>query len=339
MRTSPFCNVLMALLCAAAVSVAACHRGAPGAQSAQPAQGGQGAQTGQAGQSNGAGQVAGAGQAGQGAGGGQAVGAGQSAAPGGQPGGAGQANGDAPGGQPGAAGQANGANGVGLAPDASPAQQDAAAAAANGQRPPTVAGQQADLGAGRQRLAGDRYGSTGAAGDSVVVPSGTHLTVELESTLSSSGSREGESFRARVVDPVMERGLVVIPSGSEVAGVVTRATGAGRIGGRARLGIRFTELLLPSGASVPLRASWAAAGRSKTGRDAAIIGGAAAGGAIIGHNVGRGHRDKGTVIGALVGAVVGTAVAANAPGRPVVIPSGATLRLRLRGAIEVPVPR
>jgi hypothetical protein len=312
MQTSSFRLVLMALLCAAVASAAACHRGAPQAQSAQNAPAAQGGQTAAAGQG---GQPVTAGQAGQAAPAGAATGQPSAQAPGpGQP------------------------QGAMVPPDATPAQQDAAAAATAGQGLPTAAGRQGDLGDGRRRLAGDQYREAGAA-DSVLVPSGTHLTVELERTVSSSGSREGESVRARVVAPVTERGLVVIPSGSEVIGVVTRATGTGRIGGRARLGVRFTELLLPSGASVPIRVSWAAAGRSKTGRDAAIIGGSAAGGGIIGHNLNRGNRDKGTVIGALVGAVVGTAVAANAPGRPVVLPSGATLRLRLHGAIEVPVPR
>jgi hypothetical protein len=326
MQTSSFRFVLMALLCAAIASTAACHRGAPQAQSAQNAPAAPGGQPAAAGQDGGgqpapAGQVGQAGQAGQG---GQAATAGAAGAATGQP-------------SPPAPGAAQ-PQGAAVPPDATPAQQDAAAAATAGQGLPTAAGRQAYAGDGQRRLAGDRYRDAGAAG-SVLVPSGTHLTVELERTVSTNGSREGESVRARLVAPVTERGLVVVPTGSEVIGVVTRATGTGRIGGRARLGVRFTELLLPSGASVPIRASWAAAGRSKTGRDVAIIGGSAAGGGIIGHNLNRGNRDKGTVIGALVGAAVGTAVAANAPGRPVVLPSGATLRLRLHGAIEVPIPR
>jgi hypothetical protein len=314
MRNSPKGHTAIALLVACALA-AACNRGTQQAQNGPAAQGGQAVQNGQA-----------------------APAAGQAAQQDGQPG--------QPAGQPAAgapapeqqASQPQGATppqGAVLPPDATPAQQDAAAAATSGQRLPITAGQQGDLRAGGQRLAGDRQ----VAADTVLVPSGTHLTVELERTLSSNGSRPGESFRARVLSPVTERGLVVIPSGAEVVGVVTTAMPPGRIGGRARLGVRFTELLLPSGASVPIRASYAIAGHSKTGRDAAIIGGSAAGGGIIGHNVNRGNRGKGTLIGALVGAAVGTAVAANVPGRPVVIPSGATLRLRLRGGIEVPVPR
>jgi hypothetical protein len=208
-------------------------------------------------------------------------------------------------------------------------------------------------GSGDRRVGGVGGGSGGGAGaplvsdaaartgavEPVLLPRGTRLTVEMEETLSSSSSRVGERFRARVIAPVYERGVLVIPSGSEAVGVVTQAAGTGRIGGRARLAVRFTELLLPSGSSVPIRASFAEVGRSKTGRDAAIIGGSAAGGGIIGHNVNRGNRDKGTVIGALVGAAVGTAIAANTPGRPLVIPKGATLRLRLRRALEVPVRR
>ena len=176
-----------------------------------------------------------------------------------------------------------------------------------------------------------------AARGAVVVPAGTRLTVEMTGTLSSNSSRTGQTVRARVISPVYEHGIVAIPSGSEAIGVVTRATGTGRLGGRARLAVKFTRLVLPGGAVVPIRAYFGEVGRSKTGRDAAIIGGSAAGGGIIGHNVARGSRDKGTVVGALVGAAVGTAVAANVPGRPIVIPRGATLRLRLRSTVQVPV--
>jgi hypothetical protein len=171
----------------------------------------------------------------------------------------------------------------------------------------------------------------------VTVPSGTRLAVELERTLSSRTSRVGESFRARVTSPVHARGVVAIPRGSEVVGVVTRAGGTRRIGGQQVLGVRFTSLILPHGPTVPIRASFSEAGRNKAGRDTAIIGGSAAGGAIVGHNVGGGNRDHRTVIGGLLGAAIGTAVAAHTPGREVVVPRGSVVRVRLSRPVAVRV--
>jgi len=169
----------------------------------------------------------------------------------------------------------------------------------------------------------------------VTVPSGTRLAVTLERSLSSRTSRVGESFRARVTSPVRARGVVAIPSGSEVVGVVTQAGGTRKIGGQQVLGVRFTRLVLPHGPTVPIRASYSAAGRNKAGRDTAIIGGSAAGGAVLGHNVGGGNRDHRTVIGGILGAAIGTAIAAHTPGREVTLPRGSVVRVRLARPVPV----
>jgi type IV secretory pathway VirB10-like protein len=171
----------------------------------------------------------------------------------------------------------------------------------------------------------------------VTVPSGTRLAVTLERSLSSRTSRVGESFRARLTSPVRARGVVAIPSGSEVVGVVTQAGGTRKIGGQQVLGVRFTRLVLPHGPTVPIRASYSAAGRNKAGRDTAIIGGSAAGGAVVGHNVGGGNRDHRTVIGGILGAAIGTAIAAHTPGREVALPRGSVVRVRLARPVSLRV--
>jgi uncharacterized protein YqgC (DUF456 family) len=96
----------------------------------------------------------------------------------------------------------------------------------------------------------------------------------------------------------------------------------------------LTDLVLPSGETIPLKASFQQAGPSKTGRDAATIGGSTAGGAILGRILSNGGG-KGTVIGALVGAVAGSVIAARHPGEPVVIPEGSVLGIVLDRPIEV----
>jgi type IV secretory pathway VirB10-like protein len=169
----------------------------------------------------------------------------------------------------------------------------------------------------------------------VTVETGTVLSVELLETLSSENTEVGETFRARVSGDVRQDGRVVIPAGSEVVGEVTEVVPLRKVGGRAKLGIRFTDLVLPSGTSVPIDASFVEQGKSETGRDAATIGGAAAGGAILGRVLNKGDRSKGAVIGAILGAAVGTAVASRTPGEEVHLFEGSVVDLKLDRPVEI----
>src|SRR4051812_40577741 len=172
---------------------------------------------------------------------------------------------------------------------------------------------------------------------SATVPAGTRLAVELARGLSSKESRGGQRGRARVVSPVVEDGVAVIPRGSALLGEVTEAGFPRRLGGRASLAVRFTDLVLPSGATLPVQASYSQQGPNRSKRSAAIVGGTAAGGAIVGHNVNRDNRSRGTLVGALIGAAVGSAVAANTQGPPAVIPGDSVIHVRLRRSVAVRV--
>lgn len=173
----------------------------------------------------------------------------------------------------------------------------------------------------------------------VTVPAGTPLDVEFESSLSSATSTVGERFRGRVATGVTIDGETVIPAGSVVLGSVTEVVPQRKIGGQARLALGFDAIELPSGETVAIQASFADAGHKQTRKDAATIGGSAAGGAILGRVVDRKNKDKATAIGAIVGAAVGTAVAANNAGDDVEIPAGTVLALRLDEAVRLTVER
>ncbi len=89
---------------------------------------------------------------------------------------------------------------------------------------------------------------------SVTVPAGTVVEVEILEDLSSQTSKVGRHLPS-------PRGLereggrpVAIPAGSEVVGEVTEAVPLRKVGGRAKLGVKFTDLVLPSGATVPIDA-------------------------------------------------------------------------------------
>jgi hypothetical protein len=168
----------------------------------------------------------------------------------------------------------------------------------------------------------------------VNVPAGTVMEVELLEGLSSQTSEAGDIFRARVASNVASDGAVGIPAGSEILGVVTEAVPLGKVGGRARLGLKFTDLVLPNGRTVPIDASLVQQGSNETRKDAATIGGAAAGGAILGRVLSKKDRGRGAVIGAIIGAAAG-AVLASRNGEEVVIPEGTRLDLKLDDEVEL----
>lgn len=171
------------------------------------------------------------------------------------------------------------------------------------------------------------------------VSAGTVVAAEFLETLSSENSRVGDTFRARLTDDVRQGGRVVIPAGSEVVGEVTEAVPLRKVGGRAKLAVRFTDLVLPHGVSVPIDASFVGQGKSETGRDAATIGGAAAGGAVLGRVINKKDRSRGAVIGAILGAAIGTAIASRTNGEEVNIFEGSVLDLRFDAPVEIPARR
>ena len=161
-----------------------------------------------------------------------------------------------------------------------------------------------------------------------VVPAGTVLMVVFKETLSSATSRDGDRFRAEVVDPVRVNGRVAIPAGSVISGRVLSARPAAKLGSRrAQLNLEFTSLRIGSGRDNPISASFHEQGTSATRRDATTIGAAAAAGAVIGRVLGEDRKD--TVIGAVVGGAIGTGIAARNRGEEVTLPEGIAVEIRL----------
>jgi type IV secretory pathway VirB10-like protein len=169
----------------------------------------------------------------------------------------------------------------------------------------------------------------------VSVPAGRVVNVELKQRLASNTSKAGDVFRVQVAHDVRVDGVVAIPRGSEIVGVVTDAVPLPRIGGQARLTLKLTDLVLPSGTTVPIHATLVQVGANQTGRDAATIGGGAVAGGILGNILSKGGGAKGSLIGALVGAVAGAAVATRAGKEELVIPEGTVLGVKLDDALAV----
>jgi len=79
------------------------------------------------------------------------------------------------------------------------------------------------------------------------VPKGTPIKLTMIDTLSPQTSHRGDMFRALVTDALMVKGMVVVPSGSNVLGVVSEIAPE-------TLKLRFDRIDTPTGASAPLKA-------------------------------------------------------------------------------------
>lgn len=165
----------------------------------------------------------------------------------------------------------------------------------------------------------------------VDVPAGTELEVELLDPLSSGVNQVGDPVRARLVGELRVDGRRVAPAGAELQGTVTEVVPLKKFGGQPAISMVFESLSTADGGSVPLMASFVAAGKKQAGRDAAKIGGGAAAGAVIGHQV---DDDKGKEIGALIGGAIGTAVAAKT-GKEIELAAGETLIIALESNVQV----
>ncbi len=162
-------------------------------------------------------------------------------------------------------------------------------------------------------------------------PAGTEIEVEMLDTLSSGTSQVGDRFRAQLVYELVSGGHRGAPAGAVVLGTVTEVVPLKKFGGQPKISLSFDSLETADGGAVALTASLVHEGNKQAARDAAKIGGGAAAGAIIGHQV---DDDKGKTIGALVGGAIGTAVAAKT-GKEVEISTGTTIVMVLENGIRV----
>ena len=122
----------------------------------------------------------------------------------------------------------------------------------------------------------------------VTVPQGTAIPLELETPLSSETTQVEAPVRARVRQAVIVDGVVAIPTGATLSGVVTQVERAGRVQGRAQLAFVFNRLEAGNVREDVNAAPVAYVAESTKGEDAAKIGVGAVGGAIVGGILGGG---------------------------------------------------
>jgi hypothetical protein len=161
------------------------------------------------------------------------------------------------------------------------------------------------------------------------VPAGTEIVARLEEPLSSRTARREDRFEAIVLQPVTVSGVVAVPAGSRVRGIVRDAQPAERPSRGGRLELEFNVLYIDRdrldihGRVVSLDER-PGEDRAKKAGLGAVLGGVV--GSILGGK-------EGAIVGVIVGG--GGAVVAT-KGQDIELPAGAVIVVSLDREVVVP---
>jgi len=197
----------------------------------------------------------------------------------------------------------------------------------------------------------------------IVVPGDTMIPMILMNTINTKSAFVGQAIYCESIYPITVGNHIIIPKGSSIRGTVTEVIRPGRVKGRAQIGLRFDELILPNGTTRHLRATLAGFGSAgddkfkpkegqiegggSKGKDAETMARTTIPGAEIGTIVGgaKGAPLEGLGIGSAVGAAAGVAWILSTRGKDIVLPHGTSLDLELsqpvtfdREEVEPPSP-
>jgi hypothetical protein len=173
--------------------------------------------------------------------------------------------------------------------------------------------------------------------EELVVAADSVIGLQLESPVTSEKAQVEDSVVARVTRDVKVGDRVVIPAGAKAFGEVTLVERGGKLRDRARLGVRFTSVVLADGTRLPMQTETIYREGDPPGREsAAKIGGGAIGGAIIGGILG---GAKGAAIGGSIGAGAGTATVMAGDRNHATLSAGTPLTVRIEEPVTVTVER
>lgn len=177
------------------------------------------------------------------------------------------------------------------------------------------------------RLAGSRT-------ELLTVPVGTRIPVRLEQGISTEKNNAGDTFAATLDAPLKVNGKTLAPVGTRVEGLLTNVIDSGRVEGRASLTMILRKMTVGGDDYTLSTQPLTMVARSTRKKDAKIIGGTAAAGAVIGAIAGGG---KGAAIGAAVGGGSGTGYVLATKGDPVAYGPETRFTFVLTEAIDLPV--
>ena len=163
--------------------------------------------------------------------------------------------------------------------------------------------------------------------EELIVSADSVVGLQVESSVTSERARVEDEVVAHVTRDVRVGDRTAIPAGARARGEVTLVERGDRLRRRARLGVRFTSVVLTDGTRIPLETETIyREGDAPSRESTAKIGGGAIGGAIIGGILG---GAKGAVIGGSAGAGAGTATVLAGGRNPATLPTGTPITIRV----------
>lgn len=166
----------------------------------------------------------------------------------------------------------------------------------------------------------------------VQVPAGTELPIRVNQRISVKEAHAGDRFTGEVVRPIMSGNSVAIPAGTPVNGVIDASHKRGHFKGASLLELRLVSMNLNGQRYTLDTADNVSTKKGKGKRSAALIGGGAGAGMLIG---GLASGGVGLLVGGLVGGGAGTAVGGLTGNKDIVIPAESVVNFKLADDLVV----
>jgi hypothetical protein len=165
-----------------------------------------------------------------------------------------------------------------------------------------------------------------------VVASGTSLPIVLREAVSTKTAKPEDAVVTELAEDVVVDGDVLLPAGSEVLGHVVTAQRSGRVKGKARLVVAFSQVRVGGRTHRIDATGFDVTAGSSAGKDAKIAGGAAAAGVVIGAIADGG---EGALKGGLIGGAAGGAAVLATRGQEVELKAGSRYSIELRKSLRL----
>jgi hypothetical protein len=165
----------------------------------------------------------------------------------------------------------------------------------------------------------------------VTIPAGTVLNVRLTQAIDVDATATGATFKSLLDDPVMLKGVVVIPRGSMVVLQAAKVEQAGKMKGADKITLKANSIAFGGNKYEIVTTQVETKGGGEGKKTARKVGGGAGLGAIVGGIAGGG---EGAAIGAVVGGVAGAVVSSQGT-EHLKLPAETRLQFSLSAAVTV----
>ncbi len=181
-----------------------------------------------------------------------------------------------------------------------------------------------------------------------VVPSGTKISIIMDTAVDSDTSQEGDEFSARTAEDLTIDGTTAVPAGSIIRGRIATLNAPKHLNRSGSVALKFDSVTTPDNRQIPLVANIVARGgvvHARRGlKDIAIDTGtfalptavALAIGAVAGHSSSSVGVGGGALIGAAVGAAIGVCILMAKKGKRVDVRPGDELKIELAEDLHMP---